>query len=100
MANCQFAHSGSATYGENLCLGYATWQGCVDAWLGEESSYNYGAPGFSEATGHFTQCVWKATAGVGCAKKDCPGGVLMSCNYSPPGNVIGQFQQNVLPPQK
>lgn len=79
-------------------LSYSTWTDCIDAWLDEEKQYDFSQPGFFEATGHFTQCVWKGSTHIGCATKSCPDGVLYSCNYAPPGNVIGQFQQNVLPP--
>ncbi|KAL1838649.1 hypothetical protein VTJ49DRAFT_2456 [Mycothermus thermophilus] len=57
--------------------------------------------------GHFTQLVWKDTKQVGCATHLCPPGTITSgmsswytvCNYYPPGNVGGQFDKNVLPPQ-
>ncbi|KAF8888246.1 CAP domain-containing protein [Infundibulicybe gibba] len=59
-------------------------------------------PGFSSATGHFTQVVWKGTTQVACAVANCGAGTIFSqasgyvvCRYSPPGNVIGQFPQNV-----
>ena len=42
------------------------------------------------------QIVWKSTKGVGCAKKMCSDDwTYLDCNYVPPGNVIGQFSQNV-----
>ncbi|GAB1314715.1 hypothetical protein MFIFM68171_04925 [Madurella fahalii] len=56
--------------------------------------------------GSFTQIVWQATREVGCATAFCPPGTLAEgmrgwftvCNYSPPGNVIGQFDDNVNAP--
>ena len=49
------------------------------------------------------QVLWKSTTSVGCAVQHCPSvpgfgnGYFVQCNYSPPGNVLGQFPQNVLP---
>ncbi|KAF8932265.1 hypothetical protein BGZ47_011469 [Haplosporangium gracile] len=98
---CQFKHSGGK-YGENLAAGYKDFKSGIDAWYNEVSKYNYNNPGFSMATGHFTQVVWKGTKSVGCAKKFCPGSnwTIYICNYDPPGNVQGQFRQNVLPRKK
>lgn len=47
--------------------------------------------------GHFTQMVWKSSheLGVGVAKTK-KGKVLVVCNYNPRGNVVGQFNSNVL----
>lgn len=61
--------------------------------------------------GHYTQIVWKGTNAVGCATVDCTGkgngpqglGNVGSdvppfftvCNYSPPGNYLGDFADNV-----
>jgi len=91
------------TYGENIA--YATYtqtaQNVVNRWYGEEPLYDYNNPGFSFATGHFTQVVWKNTTQIGCGcRHDC-GGTWQSvcvCQYDPPGNITGQFAANVLPP--
>jgi len=70
----------------------------VDAWGSERTKYNWDSPGFSEATGHFTQVVWKASKSVGCAVTACDGkgspsspGMYVTCEYYPVGNmdVIG-----------
>ncbi|XP_053601065.1 uncharacterized protein LOC128669876 [Plodia interpunctella] len=49
--------------------------------------------------GHFTQMVWVATRffGVGKARSRA-GKIIVVANYSPPGNLSGQFENNVLPP--
>ncbi|GBP08287.1 Golgi-associated plant pathogenesis-related protein 1 [Eumeta japonica] len=49
--------------------------------------------------GHFTQMVWVATRffGVGKARSRA-GKVIVVANYSPPGNMSGHFEDNVLPP--
>eukprot|EP00775_Hariotina_reticulata_P005869 gene5869-6110_t len=112
-ANCVFRH-GSSGAGENL---YATsdvnvgtpfaLMNAVDLWYKEISQYNFNAGQFSGATGHFTQLVWKASNQVGCAAQVCSQGIggtswsqgiFVVCRYTPPGNVIGRFRENVLPP--
>lgn len=39
--------------------------------------------------GHYTQMVWATTRRVGCAKKQCPRGDYIVCEYFPGGNVEG-----------
>ncbi|CUS11309.1 unnamed protein product [Tuber aestivum] len=100
-ATCKFEHS-HGPYGENLAAGYASAAEAIKAWYDEEKLYNYASGDFSSATGHFTQLVWKSTTKVGCGVKACNGaggtpGEFLTCNYDT-GNVIGQFQANVLPP--
>ncbi|CAK7210042.1 hypothetical protein SCUCBS95973_000658 [Sporothrix curviconia] len=100
--DCTFAHSGGP-YGENIAVGYPSVQAAVDAWGDERSQYNFNDPSFSEATGHFTQLVWKDSTTVGCGRKLCGGkaagskstGWFLVCEYWPRGNIIGQFAQEV-----
>ncbi|OAA59909.1 extracellular scp domain containing protein [Niveomyces insectorum RCEF 264] len=99
---CVFAHSGGP-YGENIAIGFADVTSCVDAWGNERHLYDYSKPGFSEATGHFTQLVWKTTTSVGCGRTLCRGssngqintGWFFVCEYWPRGNVIGEFATEV-----
>lgn len=75
--------------GENLAIGYDFFAaGGVTAWFNENTLYDWNNPGFSEATGHFTQLVWAATTQLGCGFKDCGNGYYLVCNYYPTGNVI------------
>ncbi|KAJ5502558.1 Allergen V5/Tpx-1-related protein [Penicillium fimorum] len=68
---CIWKHSKSS-YGENLAFGYNNVSAAVIAWGDEGEMYNFGKPtGFTEATGHFTQLVWKSTTQVGCAAINC-----------------------------
>lgn len=97
---CVFKHSGGP-YGENLAAGYSSPEEAITAWYDEGSLYNYANGDFSDATGHFTQVVWKSAKKVGCAVYTCNGadgtpGDFLTCEYDT-GNVIGEFQQNVLP---
>ncbi|KAG7880763.1 hypothetical protein KL906_002137 [Ogataea polymorpha] len=108
--NGELVHSGNSldgqSLGENLAYGYnfAT-AGAVDAWYDEINQYNYSDPGYSEATGHFTQLVWKSSTEVGCAYKYCGSylGYYIVCNYLPIGNLVlvGDpsyfFEKNVMP---
>jgi len=100
---CQFKHSGGSLgpYGENLAAGTGnfSFQNGMDLWAAEASDYDPNNPTYS----HFTQVVWKGTTQVGCAVATCSGifdakygpAQYYVCEYNPPGNVIGQFAQNV-----
>jgi len=97
---CALGHSGSASYGENLAAGTS---GMLDAaavvgmWYDEIKKFNFRSGGFSMKTGHFTQVVWRGTREVGCGKSQCNGLDVWICQYAPPGNVEGQYRENVLP---
>ncbi|GMI37087.1 hypothetical protein TeGR_g13245 [Tetraparma gracilis] len=99
---CTFAHGQSgeagAGFGENLCSGHATLEDCVEAWYNEidDPGYDFQDPGFAFGTGHFTQVVWKDTTSVGCAI--CEESKIYVCQYDPPGNVIGGYEENVFEP--
>ncbi|MCY1022933.1 CAP family protein [Pyxidicoccus sp. MSG2] len=96
-------------YGENLYWGgsetKAGASGIVNAavksWYDEISQYNFKTGGFSGATGHFTQLVWKGTTKMGCAVAQGKGSkwyeTYVVCNYQAPGNMMGAFQTNVMP---
>ncbi|KAI6247426.1 hypothetical protein HI914_04550 [Erysiphe necator] len=54
---------------------------------------------------HLTQVIWKDTSTVGCATYECPRGTIFSfsslytvCDYFPAGNVLGQFDTEVIRP--
>jgi glioma pathogenesis-related protein 2 len=91
--------------GENLVGGKGTWTQSqmtamsVKMWYDEVASYDYNNPGFSMATGHFTQVVWKSSTKLGFAVTTINGYTVAVCLYSPHGNVQGQFPANVLRPR-
>lgn len=102
---CQFQHNPNrGNLGENLAAATPnalTTAGVVQNWASESSFYDYGkntcAPG--KTCGHYTQLVWRNTTQVGCATKVCNKNSPFSgftqwqlwvCNYSPPGNFVGQ----------
>lgn len=104
LINNLFQHSGSSMYGENLSyfkgydadpLTFIKWS--IDMWYQEVEYYDFSKPGFKDSIGHFTCLVWKDSKkyGMGISMSDKT--VVVSFNTSPPGNVIGEFEQNVLP---
>ncbi|KIP12021.1 hypothetical protein PHLGIDRAFT_62838 [Phlebiopsis gigantea 11061_1 CR5-6] len=97
---CVFQHSGGSLgpFGENLAAGTGSSYdiaAAVKSWTDEVSEYNANSP----VPSHFTQVVWKASTQVGCAVQSCNGIFAASfglakffvCEYSPQGNVIGEF---------
>lgn len=47
-------------------------------------------------TGHFTQVVWKDSRQIGCSTSIAPNGtVVAGCDYTPAGNYLGRFAENV-----
>ena len=103
-ANNKFEHdSNSGGQGENLYASSGDSQDscrrATTAFYNEVKKYDYDNPGFTTGTGHFTQVVWvKSTElGVGKAQRQS-GGTVLVFRYSPPGNYLGQFPENVKPP--
>lgn len=103
--NNLFQHSGSLKYGENLAYfkGYGTdvmtlLKLSVDMWYNEVKLYDFKKPGFSHETGHFTALVWKSSTsfGMGISINPDTGAADITMNLSPPGNVVGEFDKNVL----
>lgn len=99
-----FKHS-NGKYGENIYMSsnvkLSDSEAAIEAtklWYNENSKYSYGSGTFSSATGHFTQIVWKNSKYLGIGVARSSRGVYVCASYDPPGNVIGQFQQNVVRP--
>jgi len=112
-AGCNFAHNASASsqyaalggsggLGENIAAGAPTETpaAAVASWLSEAPSYNHATNtcAAGQSCGHYTQIVWKASTGVGCAHVSCTtnspfgGGDwdFLVCDFSPPGNMSGE----------
>jgi Cysteine-rich secretory protein family len=115
-STCNRFHSGVANRGENLYWGplmtnLDTWDAALNWWYSENQNYHYDAPGFSPATGHFTQMIWASTTQIGCGRAVCDWPELVPelggsgrfgywvCRYYPQGNIInpGYFAANVPP---
>lgn len=110
----QFDHSTPdqrQSAGENLAAYYTTGfmdtetlaNRAVQDWYDEIAQYDYGNPGFSGETGHFTQVVWKTSTQLGCGaaqgtktiNRVTYNAFYVVCHYGPAGNVRGQFLENV-----
>jgi len=103
----QFEHSGDSVHGENLYWGWSSepsWvleaEEVVTSWYKEKKGYDYLSEPRDTESGHFTQLVWAHTntLGVGLAKSPTTGRYMTVMKYYPPGNYVGQYLQNVLPP--
>ncbi|XP_031129878.1 pathogenesis-related protein PR-1 type-like [Ipomoea triloba] len=97
VGDCRMVHSGDRRYGENLAWGsgdFMTGRRAVELWVAEKQDYDYGTntcrPG--KVCGHYTQVVWRKSVKLGCARVQCRNnlGYLVVCNYSPPGNYVGE----------
>jgi hypothetical protein len=106
LLNNLFDHSGTPIYGENMTWfqGYnldmiSIIQLAIDSWYNEISSYDFSNPGFSEETGHFTNLVWvnSSSFGIGYSYDNVSDTAIVTFNNSPPGNIITEFEANVLP---
>ncbi|XP_014251443.1 Golgi-associated plant pathogenesis-related protein 1-like [Cimex lectularius] len=80
-----------------------TGQEVASYWYSAVRQYNYfKEPDILHANvnaGHFTQMVWASTRKFGVGKAASRAGkILVVAHYWPPGNISGQFQENVLPP--
>lgn len=66
----------------------------VDSWYSDIKKYDWRNPKVST----FSQVVWRASKKIGVAVGRNGGGkAVVVAMYSPPGNVLGQFQDNVRP---
>jgi hypothetical protein len=97
-----FIRSGSSASIDQLT------QGAVGAWYAEIERFDFSNPNgnTSNQIGHFSQVIWNRSIRLGCGAAvfsnsqlaGFNGMFVVVCRYSEPGNVMGQFAQNVLPP--
>ena len=103
---CNMVHSGSSGLGENLYWASPQrWSSgkteeqaispadVVNSWAQERKDYRYrtNSCATGKVCGHYTQLVWSKTTEVGCGKAICSDkSQVWVCNYTPPGNFIGQ----------
>jgi hypothetical protein len=108
-------------YGQNIAAGAPV--NAIDSVINDQFynneeplfvDYGQGTPADFDSNfenyGHFTQVVWSGSSSVGCASVDCSASGLQNvgsdvppifhvCNYYPAGNFLGDFGDNVFPPQ-
>ncbi|XP_034254783.1 uncharacterized protein LOC117653301 isoform X1 [Thrips palmi] len=98
-------HRNESDYGENI---FCSWSSNaahtvagdepVHHWYNEIKDHKFGKEPTSLKTGHFTQVVWKDSRELGVAvARSRTGQVFVVANYSPPGNFVGCFAENVPP---
>lgn len=105
-SQCRFEHNPNrGRLGENLAAFTDTSgsaEKAVAQWASEVVNYDYASNrcAAGKVCGHYTQIVWRRSIQLGCGVQDCttgspfpgfPNWQLFVCNYSPPGNVIGQW---------
>jgi pathogenesis-related protein 1 len=71
----------------------------IDGWYSEVSDYDVYYP---DTAYNYTQLVWKSSKKIGCswsAKQctDSPGTYYLYCEFSPKGNIEGEYEANVTP---
>jgi hypothetical protein len=70
----------------------------VESWYDEIKHHVFNAEPKTTGTGHFTQVVWMSSKELGVGvKRNSKGQTFVVCNYSPPGNFIGNYSKNVPP---
>lgn len=103
---CKMRHSHKNDLGENLYWSSAVlWSDgrrelnvvspsdVVMSWESENRDYDYHSNSCqpSKVCGHYTQLVWANSTRLGCAYSICPDlGQIWVCQYTPPGNYVGQ----------
>jgi uncharacterized protein YkwD len=93
LAEKQFSHRPTGSYGENLfeITGAAASSAQVVAnWATEAWNYDYTSNTCRGVCGHYTQIVWRDTKKVGCAVARGKAREVWVCDYDPPGNWAGE----------
>lgn len=98
-------HRPGSNYGENIYCLYSSDPNFkvnghtpVDTWYEEVIHHPFGKEPSSLKSGHFSQVIWKSSEylGVGVAK-NTQGSIYVVANYSPAGNFVGHYVENVPP---
>lgn len=98
-------HRPCSNYGENIYCLYSSDPNFkvnghtpVDTWYEEVAHHPFGKEPSSLRSGHFSQVIWKSSEylGLGVAK-NTQGSIYIVANYSPAGNFVGHYVENVPP---
>ncbi|KAF8567486.1 hypothetical protein P879_08530 [Paragonimus westermani] len=95
-------HSEAKNYGENLAFRWCSGKGNLSGheasqmWYDEVACHNFNGQ-FASKSGHFSQLIWKSTSKCGFGRAISSDGksAYVVGHYYPPGNVQGQFAENV-----
>lgn len=114
--NCNMKLEGVAGIGQNLVNNFGdnsfSTSMAVARWVQQGSRYTYsrysttGAGGCrtgrSSGCAAYTQAIWNDSKSIGCAYARCPDqqAKVWVCNYSPAGNIAGQFPYIKAPASK
>ena len=106
---CRFDNSnGADAFADNkhVAPGETGFTEALAAWMKEAALYDFDRPGFSPATAHFSQTVWKGSTSVAVGIARCTAGdvlpeetTLVVARFAPPGNRPGEFSRNVGSPR-
>ncbi|XP_048606366.1 pathogenesis-related protein 1-like [Brassica napus] len=98
LKNSEGASGEPGPYGENLAWNSGSMSAAeaVEAWVNQKSDYDYNSNTCADPLTNclsYTQVVWRNSVKLGCAKVSCinDGGTYITCNYDPPGNIVGQW---------
>lgn len=101
------AHRPSNPYGENIFCMYSSdfshvpsAREVIKKWYDEVKDHSFGTEIVNYNSLHFSQVIWKGSTelGIGMAKTN-KGHTYVVANYNPRGNIVGQFNSNVLKPR-
>lgn len=94
-------------YGENLYMCGSSRSDCYQATEAMKGLYDSEVEPFNRVTdygGHATHFLWKWTTEAGCGLSNCNSGgfdyQVLVCDYTPPGNCGGQYEEQVGLPVK
>jgi pathogenesis-related protein 1 len=86
-------HSKKSKYGDNMYEmtgGKSRPKAVVKVWFSEAADYAYKTNRCRTACGHDTQVIWRDTKELGCAVARRGSCEVRVCEYSPPGNYVGE----------
>ena len=66
-----------------------------EIWYNEKNKYNFDLNTYQKGTGHFTQMIWKESQEVGFGYLNNNGKIYFLALYSPAGNELFKFKENV-----